>query len=68
MEKQIFLLVYAKHGKIKVINSEAGILQHDELLEDDWLHTATIDPCIFLEFTHNKCKDIEKQIRSLSIE
>lgn len=51
----MFVFVYSKYSRIKVLNLEDSQKQHDSLIENGWVHTSTLDPCIYLEFLCNNC-------------
>ena len=51
----MFVFVYSKDLKIKVLNLENSQKEHDLLIEQGWVHTSTLDPCVFLEFICNNC-------------
>jgi hypothetical protein len=63
-----FVFIYAKRGEIKALNLNESKKLHDGLMADGWKHTATLDPCIFIQYLHNDCKDLEREINELSIE
>lgn len=64
--EQVFLFVYAKNGKIKVLSiGEAKRLQ-DDLLKDGWVHTQTLDPCVYIQHLHNDCDNLIDEMKSLS--
>jgi hypothetical protein len=67
MEKT-FIFIYAKDGKIKALDILQSKIQHETLLKEEWLHTATLDACVFLEYLHNNCDDATffEYIKSLS--
>ena len=66
--EQTFIFIYARKGKIKALNFESAKILEDKLLKDGWVHTATLDPCIYFEFLHNDCKkkDLIKEVERLS--
>lgn len=59
------IFTYSKNGILKVIDDEATQNTHDELLLNGWIHTATIDPCVYLQYLCNESKTIETDIKSL---
>lgn len=61
-----FIFIYEKQGKIKAVGLEDGKRVHDDLVSDGWEHTKTIDGCRYIEFLHNVCIDISKEVMSLS--
>ncbi len=38
------------------------------MLDDGWVHTQTVDACVYIQFLHNKCEDVDMidEIKSLS--
>lgn len=65
--EQPIVFVYAKKGKIIVLNLEESQKRNDELLSDGWVHTQTLDPCIFIAYIHNECNadDLVQEVNSL---
>lgn len=53
---QTFIFVYAKDGKIKVLNFEDDIKYSRTFIKDGWKHTATLDACRFIEYLGNDCE------------
>lgn len=51
----MFVFVYSKDFKIKVLSLENSQKEHDSLIEEGWVHTSTLVPCVFLEFIGNNC-------------
>lgn len=51
----MFVFVYSKDCKIKVLNLENSQKEHDSLIEQGWVHTSTLNPCVYLEFLCNNC-------------
>lgn len=62
------IFVYSKDNIIKVLDITNAHVSNDDLINDGWTHTHTLDACAFLEYMHNKCKaeDIISEILSLS--
>jgi ABC-type uncharacterized transport system ATPase subunit len=58
--KPVVVFIYAKDGRIKVLGLDDAYEQHDYLPSEGWVHTATLDACIFLQFLHNDCSLFEK--------
>lgn len=63
---QPIIFIYAKDGKIRVLSHGDALHGHSRLIGEGWKHTATIDPCRFLENLHNECDHIVKQVKELS--
>jgi hypothetical protein len=64
-QEQVFVLVYAKGPRIKVLGIEDSVKYDKELREDGWKHTHTLDACMYLQFLHNKCENIEEEVMAL---
>lgn len=66
MEQLIF--IYAKGKEIKVLNSEESARLHAVLPIEGWVHTQTLNPCVFIQYLHNNCDDFDliEEIKSLS--
>ena len=60
------VFVYAKDKKIKVIGLEDDEIRREELLTDNWEHTATMDACMWIEHLHNTSRNWNEDIKSLS--
>lgn len=62
------VFVYSKDNQIKVLGLEKSRELNKALLSDGWKHTQTIDPCVWIEYLHNKCEDIDivDEVKSLS--
>lgn len=63
------VFVFSKEGKIKVLGLEKAKEQKVELLKNGWEHTATIDPCVWIEYLFNQSEDVDivAEVRELSI-
>ena len=57
------VFVYSKNGIIKVLdlNEDLG----NTLLQQGWVHTATLDPCVYIEYLCNQSKSIKKDVKKL---
>ena len=64
MEAMVF--IYAKDGKIKALNLSDAEAQHKMLIDDGYIHTSTLNTCMWIEYLHNKSKSKIKDIKSLS--
>ena len=60
------LYVYIKEGKITVLELRAAIDQHDYIVSHGWKHTATIDPCLWIENLYNNPTDIHDAVKKLA--
>ena len=65
--EQVFIIIYARDGKIKAISLEDSIRLKESLIKYGWVHTQTIDVCRYLQYLHNNCDDgdLIKEIRGL---
>jgi len=57
--EQSFVFVYAKDGKIKALNIEESKRLHNELINDGWVHTQTLDACCYIQYLHNDCEEVD---------
>lgn len=48
-----FVFIYAKEGKIKALGIKDAKAQNDELIDSGWVHTQTIDVCVWIENLYN---------------
>ncbi len=67
MDEIVF--VYAKKGKIIVLNASDANRLNKEYIEKGFKHTATLNACVYIQHLHNMSDkiDISKEIKSLSI-
>jgi len=42
-------------------------LKEHQLLNEGWAHTQTLDACVYIQYLHNNCEDVDliEEIRSL---
>lgn len=66
MMEQVFVFIYAKGYEIKVLNVEESKRLDSELKSEGWKHTATLDACTFIQYLHNDCDSIRKEVKNLS--
>ena len=69
MEVNLVFVYYSQETKeIKVLNLQDAKSQNDELITKGWSHTATLDPCKWIEYLFNgtESEDIVAEIRELS--
>ena len=68
MKNICFVFVYSKNDMIKVIGLEDATESHNDLINNGWVHTQTIDACKWIEFLHNSCNEykIFNEIESIS--
>lgn len=60
------IFVYAKDGKIKVLGLESALDGgEDKLKSEGYTHTATIDPCRFIEYLCNESKSVIADVEGL---
>jgi len=66
--KEVFVFVYAKGEKIKVLSIEESKRLNDYLIKNGWKHTQTLDACIWIQFLHNDCENVDlfDEVKSLS--
>lgn len=57
-----FVFVYAKDGVVKVLNLAESQRQQQKLLDEGYVHTATLDACRYIVYIAN-CQD-DKEILS----
>jgi len=57
------VFVYSKNGIIKVLGLNEAI--SNTLLQEGWVHTATLDACAYIEYLCNHSKQIKKDVKSL---
>jgi hypothetical protein len=64
------VFVFHKDGVIKVFDLETlKSLEDQSLLSQGWQHTATLNPCVFIEYLANNKEyvDIINSIKKLSV-
>lgn len=49
-----FVFIYARGGIIKVLNMDDAKEQGYKLQAEGWVHTSTLDACVYLEYLHNE--------------
>ncbi len=66
--EQVFVFIYAKDKVIKALNIEESKRLNDELLKEGWKHTQTLDACVWIQYLHNDCEDVDlfDEVKSLS--
>lgn len=57
MKTQTFLFIYSRKGEVKVLNLNDATVFEQSKERKKWKHTATIDPCVFIENLCNRCPD-----------
>lgn len=60
-----YVFVYVKDGKIKALGMYKSLKKEKKLLEQGWIHTATLNPCVFIEYLCNSSVSIEQDVKSL---
>ena len=67
--KKTIVFVYAKDGKILVLNTYQAQIRNRKLLKKGWIHTHTLDACVFIKYLLNECEDVDliEEIRLLKI-
>ena len=69
MEVGLVFVYYRQETKeIKVLNFNDAKSQNDELIQRGWSHTATLDPCKWIEYLFNETEpeDVIAGVRELS--
>lgn len=66
--EQVFIFIYAKGKEIKVLNIEEHKRLNDSLIREGWKHTQTLDACVWIQYIHNNCEDVDlfDEVKSLS--
>lgn len=60
------IFVYAKYGKVKVLDLETALnSEEDKLKSEGYIHTATLDPCRFIEYLCNESKSVVADVKGL---
>ena len=59
MKTQTFLFIYSRKGEVKVLNLNDSINFEQSKERKKWKHTATIEPCVFIENLCNRCANNE---------
>lgn len=54
MNKAI-IFIYTKDNKIKALDVDEATKEHNDLLYNGWIHTQTLNACVFIEHLHNDC-------------
>jgi hypothetical protein len=57
------VFVYSKNGIIKVL--ELDQFKNNTLLQEGWVHTATLDPCAYIEYLCNESSSIKDDVKKL---
>jgi len=60
------IFVYAKDGKIKALDLETALDgEEDKLKSEGYTHTATLDPCRFIEYLCNESQNVTADVKGL---
>jgi hypothetical protein len=51
------VFVYYKEDKIKVLTLEQSKDKHEQIISEGWIHTATLDSCVYIEHLFNNNED-----------
>ncbi len=54
MKNEDFTFIYKKENTIKVLTLDEIKKQEEQLLRDGWVHTSTLDACMFIEYIYNE--------------
>lgn len=57
MRTKTFIFIYSRKGEVKVLNSYDSTISEQTKERKKWKHTATIEPCMFIEYLCNRCTD-----------
>lgn len=68
MAQALVVFIYAKDKEIKVLSTEGAKRLNDELLKEGWKQTQTLDACVWIQYLHNDCEDVDlfDEVKSLS--
>ena len=55
------VFVYSKNGIIKVLDLDKA--KNNTLLQEGWVHTATLDPCAYIEYLCNESSSIKDDVK-----
>ena len=55
MTTQTFLFIYSRKGEVKMLNLNDATVFEQSKERKKWKHTATIEPCVFIENLCNRC-------------
>lgn len=58
-KEAVFIFVYSFNGVIEVFSGNDAAKRHKELLDEGYIHTATLDACGFIQYLGNQCNDNE---------
>ena len=66
--EEVFVFIYAKGKEIKVLNIKDFKRLNDSLISEGWKHTKTLDACVWIQYVHNNCEDVDlfDEVKSLS--
>ena len=60
------VFVYHKEGKIRCLNLKQARDENDTLINDGWVHTETLNPCLWIENIFNNPETTLVEVKSLS--
>ena len=61
------IFIYHKKGKIQAFDVTLTKLHHDEMINDGWELTATLNPLAWIEYLFNESANVVKDVKSLSL-
>lgn len=66
METIIF--IYHKDGVLKSLSLDQSTSMASQLVLEGWEHTATLNPCTFIDYLFNQCdeSDVFNEIKELA--
>ena len=65
---ELFVFIYAKGKEIKALNIEDSKRLGLSLINEGWIHTQTLEACVYIQYLHNNCEEVDliEEIRSLT--
>lgn len=59
MSALIFVYYDKENNKTKVLDHSKAKEYNDQLINDGWKHTATLDACVWIEHLCNNCEEVD---------
>lgn len=60
--EQVFVFVYSRDKKVKVLNIEEAKILNDSLINEGWKHTQTLNACAWIQYLCNDCEDLRDEV------
>ena len=54
------LFIYEKDTKIKVLNLNQALENHNKMIADGYKHVATVDPVMYIEYSYNDIENLRR--------